>query len=152
MIVATKLQSIEMDWAGMSDIVLKYVARWKIFNTDVDYRVLDVVDCMSKYASLYYEHTLIDVKVKQVKAGQYGSGIAGWHTDWTNDLQHPNKPEHHLIYSNFCGTEWLGKGGEIVKAGDGEIWKYGRELHRCPRIDRDGVRVLIRMSQVDKLK
>lgn len=145
------ISKINIDWGGISPIELKYKSVNYVLNSDFDGRVLFVLNRMIDYSDdlclTIGEKTLVDVKIRNLNNGETGCALPDWHYDWVKDFDNPKPHETHLIYSNINGTEFLDD-HVIIKAGDSEIWKYNRDLHRCPVMTEDCLRVLIRLSFV----
>lgn len=134
---------------------MKYVRAESLTGWSYDNPLLwGIIDQMFQHHQPHHKHAhlLIDVKIADFNVGDYGCFNTDWHYDCVKEYNHPSEHEHHTIFTNYCGTEWLQEDGKIVKAGDSEIWSYGRELHRCPKLDRAGKRVIIRLTSTDLIK
>lgn len=111
---------------------------------------LIVIDEMCKYLKGDYKYTVIDFKVRTLKAGDYGCPLPDWHYDCVKDFNHPSRHEHHMIYVNQEGT--IMHIDDPFQIGDGEIWEYGRDLHASPMLTKDMKRVSIRVTENDLIK
>ena len=153
--MATKLGEYNLTSCGMDNMYMKYV---RVDSLDYCYQpdtqINQLIWHMLRLHQKGHNHVnlLVDVKVGDFNVGDYGCFNTDWHYDCVKELNHHTKHEHHTIYTSFCGTEWLSEDGSITKAGDGEIWSYGRELHRCPKLDRAGKRVVVRLTSTDLIK
>ena len=115
--------------------------------------IRNIIVCMNNYSShLFsdYAKCYLDVKVRNLKAGDSGDYANEWHTDWVKDKNHPNKPETHFIYTNVYGTHYLDNDVER-QCDDNSIYKYHRDLHKSPIVSENCKRVLVRLSFVDNL-
>ena len=103
-----------------------------------------------------YELCYLDVKVRNLKEGDSGDHLNQVHLDWTKDFNHPNKQETHLLYTNSGHTKFFDLvDGEYKLIGETEpnsIYKYGREYHQSPIVEKACKRVMIRLSFCDRLK
>ncbi len=119
---------------------------------------------------------LVDYKVRDLKVGDCGCALEGWHLDVVTDPNHNSKPDFHLIYSTEIGTDFLTnpiyfdrdvthfkKGLEIyneeylesqaVSAKPNWVSAYNRfQLHRGPRIVKDCRRMLLRVTATQVIK
>ena len=155
MIVATKCGEFSIGRRQLENTYMKYVRVDSIHWTDYnDVQLERLVRKMCRLHKPFHSHAnlLLDVKIGDFNVGDYACFNTDWHYDCVKEYDHPTEHEHHTIYTNFCGTEFLKEDGSIVKAGDGEIWQYGRELHRCPKLDRAGRRILVRLTSTDLIK
>lgn len=121
-----------------------------MFARNLDNRLMYILFLMDQLSLDYqndYNMVKLDVKVKNLKAGDKTCDILGFHYDWVKDFNHANKHEKHLIYTNKFGTMF-----ENEQCDDNCIYEYGRELHSGLIVPEDCKRVLIRMSFVDRLK
>ena len=115
--------------------------------------IRNIIVCMNNYSNhLFsdYDKCYLDVKVRNLKAGDSGDYTNEWHTDWVKDKNHPNKEETHFIYTNVYGTHYLDNGIE-KQCDNNSIYKYHRDLHKSPVVPEDCKRVLVRLSFVDNL-
>lgn len=77
--------------------------------------IRNIIVCMNNYSNhLFnvYDKCYLDVKVRNLKAGDSGDYTNEWHTDWVKEKDHQNKPETHFIYTNIYGTHYLDDGVE----------------------------------------
>ena len=157
----------QLDWSDVPVQVHKYQL------LDIE-NVLQLDDCaktvlfeMIPYLNEGFKSTLFDYKVVELKKGQCGCKLSGWHIDVTRNPNHNNRPEQHLIYTTEVGTEFLLTEIEtdvddfwkedldfspqvVWKAPANAIVEYNRlNMHRGPRMVRDCKRVLIRITQTD---
>ncbi len=119
---------------------------------------------------------LVDYKVRDLKAGDCGCVLEGWHLDVVTDPNHNTKPDFHLIYSTEVGTDFLTnpiyfdkdvnhfkKGLEIyndeylesqaISAKPNWVSAYNRfQLHRGPRIMKNCRRMLLRVTATQVIK
>lgn len=98
-----------------------------------------------------YDHCYLDVKVRDLKAGDSGDDLNQVHLDWTNDLNHPNKEETHFLYTSTGGTKFYTYNEFIGETLPNSIYKYHREYHQSPRVKSACKRVMVRLSFVDTL-
>lgn len=155
MIVAIKVGSASLNTEWLEDTHIKYVRVNSL--TQESFANQDVRKLVEKMLQLHMPHhnhdnLLLDIKIANFNAGDYGCFNTDWHYDCVKEFEHPSSHEHHTIFTNYCGTEWLQDDGAIVKAGDSEIWSYGRELHRCPQLNKAGKRVVIRLTSTNLIK
>lgn len=103
-----------------------------------------------------YELCYLDVKVRNLKEGDSGDHLNQIHTDYVKDYNHPNKPETHLLYTNTGRTKFFDLvDGEYKLIGETEpnsIYKYNREYHQSPIVEKACKRLMIRLSYCDRLK
>lgn len=103
-----------------------------------------------------YELCYLDVKVRNLKEGDSGDHLNQIHTDYVKDINHPNKPETHLLYTSTGHTKFFDLvDGEYKLIGETEpnsIYKYGREFHQSPIVEKPCKRLMIRLSFVDRLR
>ena len=90
------------------------------------------------------------VRVRWLEVGYSGCPLPEWHYDCVKNYLHEAKHEHHLLYTNLDGTLFK-DGDDIIKAGDSEVWEYGRELHAAPVMKNKCKRVLIRVTETDSV-
>ena len=118
---------------------------------------------------------LVDYKVRELKAGDCGCMLEGWHLDVVEDPFHESKPDIHLIYSTEFGTEFLTqpipafKGDTFksclepfnqealeqraVRAKPNHVSAYNRfQLHRGPKVTKDCKRMLLRLTATEVVK
>ena len=115
--------------------------------------IRNIIVCINNYSNhLFnsYDKCYLDVKVRNLKAGDSGDYTNDWHTDWVKDNHHTNKEETHFIYTNIYGTHYLENDVE-KQCADNSIYKYYRDLHKSPIVPEDCKRVLVRLSFVDNL-
>lgn len=128
-----------------------------------------VVDRMLKIYGDVAQHTLrLDYKVRDLKRGQTGCPLPGWHTDYTENPNLEGPLEEHLIFATEVGTEFIttpmdvfpedrhyltvvqrNPNYEFCAVKPNTITKYSRlNLHRGPVMVRDCRRVLVRLSKI----
>lgn len=136
--------------------------------------VKEVLDEMLKLITpLRGMRLLVDYKVRDLKAGEYGCPINNWHLDCVTDPRHKSQPETHLIFTTEFGTEYITTPVEVfseegnfnktverlrrdstvietLKVEPNTITGYTRfNLHRGPLITRDCRRVVLRLTQTE---
>lgn len=116
---------------------------------------------------------LVDYKVRDLKAGDCGCPLEGWHTDCVANPWHPSKFETHLIFSTHYGTEFIldelevkleedhfnrvlnryGSDYWFTQVKPNTITQYTRyNLHRAPIINKDCRRMVLRLTQIELIK
>lgn len=166
------MQKIPTDWLPISERELeelpliemkyKHIKNYDhlicISNTLPEY-IQGIINIMGYRASdLFksYELCYLDVKVRNLKEGDSGDHLNQIHTDWTQDFNHPNKQETHLLYTNTGKTKFFELvNGEYKLIGETEpnsIYKYNREFHQSPIVEKACKRVMARLSFVDRLR
>ena len=119
---------------------------------------------------------LVDYKVRDLKVGECGCMLEGWHLDVVPNPHHDSKPDIHLIYSTEFGTDFLTKelpvseGLEHFKDvlsdySDSEledfceqskpnsVSMYNRfQLHRGPVVTKDCRRMLLRLTATEVIR
>jgi hypothetical protein len=140
-----------IDWEETEEQLHKYVPLNKALSIFDDNAVY-VVQRMMEYIHGDYENIVIDYKVRNLHKDQCGCPLQGWHYDCVKDFSHLDRHEHHIIYSNTCGTEFLLEDNSILKANDGDVWEYSRELHRGPLMAQDCKRILIRLTETNTIR
>lgn len=144
------INNVQISWDHIDPVEYKYIdinKALRIFPQEA----LNVLEIMMPYLTGNYKYTLVDLKVRQLKKGQYGCPLPDWHYDCVKDYEHPSKHENHLLYTNLNGTE-IQHDGQIIKANDGDIWQYSRDLHRTSKMTDDCKRVLLRLTECDNVK
>lgn len=136
-------------WNGVAEQINKYVPLRRALTT-FDKEAVFVIEKMLPFLQHKHKNILVDYKVRWLEAGKDGCPLPDWHYDCVKDFQHPAKHEHHLIYVNTDGTLFL-DGPHILKASDGDVWEYGRELHAAPKMKKACKRVLIRVTETDSV-
>lgn len=138
-----------VDWTNVQEQVNKYVPLHKALAT-FDKEAVFVIEQMLPFLQHKHKNILVDYKVRHLEAGEDGCPLPDWHYDCVKEYSHPTKHEHHLIYVNVDGTLFLDE-PHILKANDGDVWEYGRELHASPRMQKACKRVLIRVTETDSV-
>jgi len=113
--------------------------------------IRNVICCMNNWSNFLfnqYDRCYLDVKVRNLKAGDSGDTLNQWHYDWVENYAEDIKHETHFIYTNKYGTHYL-EDGVIKQCDDNSIYKYGREIHKSPVVPEDLKRVMIRLSFVN---
>lgn len=119
---------------------------------------------------------LVDYKVRDLKAGDCGCILDGWHLDVVENPWHNSKPDVHMIYSTEFGTEFLTRKipvhedehhfkdtlsiynlealeSNVVRSKPNNVSVYNRfQLHRGPRVTRDCKRMLLRLTATEVIK
>lgn len=108
----------------------------------------------------------VDYKVRDLKVGDCGCAIPGWHTDVVSNPWHKSKPDVHLLFTTEVGTDIAieqlevfesdkhfndvlkrHKNIEFVTAKPNTVSMYGRwNLHRAPIVQKDCRRMLLRLT------
>lgn len=123
--------------------------------------VQKMIDEVRKYDS---RSIVVDYKVRNLKAGQPGARIYGYHLDCCNDMHDDFEPETHIIFSTIQGTSFVTNPintsiyqniSDVLKnevlieevGAVGTAHKYtSKVLHNCPIIEQDCQRLLIRIT------
>lgn len=117
---------------------------------------------------------VVDYKVKDLKVGDCGVPLEGWHLDCVTNPHHQTKPETHLLFSTHFGTEfvknpWCVGENDIhfknvvdfyqdldksfISVKPNTITQYGRfNLHRAPIVTKDCRRMTLRLTQTEVIK
>tara|TARA_Y100000114_G_C11764120_1_gene332338 strand:+ start:31577 stop:32152 length:576 start_codon:yes stop_codon:yes gene_type:complete len=117
---------------------------------------------------------LVDYKVRDLKVGDCGCILEGWHLDVVSNPNHKSNPDHHLIYSTEFGTDFVAQPIEYtattnhfnsclsdldaeslpyVTAKPSHISAYNRfQLHRGPIVTRDCRRMLLRLTATEVVR
>lgn len=125
----------------------------------------DLVNRMIEEIKKYDDRSIvIDYKVRNLKMGDSGSKIYGYHLDCTNDIHDDFEPETHILISTVIGTSFIINPinvtdyNSVQQILDNEViiesvcatnvaHKYtSKVLHNCPILDKDCQRVLIRVT------
>lgn len=138
-----------VSWDGVKEQINKYIPLRRALST-FDKEAVFVIEKMLPYLQYKHDNILVDYKVRVLENGEDGCPLPDWHFDCVKDYHHPAKHEHHLIYVNTDGTLFL-DGCNILKASDGDVWEYGRELHAAPKMQKACKRVLIRVTETDSV-
>lgn len=139
-----------INWSDIELIEIKYKKYSERLVNTLDMRLQCIIRDMHEYNTLHnnieYDHCLLDVKVRNLDKDQCGCAIEGFHYDWVRTYnEKPDVHETHYIYTNVNGTEYVDG-----KCDDNSIYMYNRELHRGPLMQDITLRVLIRLSYVNK--
>jgi hypothetical protein len=120
---------------------------------------------------------LVDYKVRDLKAGDCGCALEGWHLDVVTNPWHESKPDFHLIYSTEIGTDFLTQPipcfpedthfkqcldpfnleyleqHKAVSSKPNHVSAYNRwQLHRGPIVKKDCKRMLLRVTATEVIK
>ena len=119
---------------------------------------------------------LVDYKVRDLKVGDCGCALEGWHLDVVTNPNHNTKPDFHLIYSTEFGTDFLTNPiyfdkdidhfdkcisiynfeyleSQTISANANCVSAYSRfQLHRGPKVTRDCRRMLLRVTATQVIK
>ena len=161
----------EFDTSSLPSAFIKYQRVEKVINqlpqpiTNIVNQMLGLFkqNCKSKI--------LIDYKVKNLKKGQPGCSIAGWHLDYTENPNRSEPLEEHLIFSTHVGTEFIttpmvvlpedthftsiikrNNSFDYIAVKPNTVTKYSRlNLHRGPIIIEDCRRVVIRLTKINEI-
>lgn len=144
------IKEADVSWENVAEQVNKYVPLQRALAT-FDKEAVFVIEKMLPFLQHQHKKLLVDYKVRHLKAGDYGCPLPDWHYDCVKEYSHPSKHEHHLIYTNIDGTLFLDSGTNIIKAANGSVWEYGRELHASPKMVEDCKRILIRVTETDNI-
>jgi len=136
-------------WNGVAEQINKYIPLRRALAT-FDKEAVFIIEKMLPFLQHKHRNILVDYKVRWLESGENGCPLPDWHYDCVKDFHHPAKHEHHLIYVNTDGTLFL-DGPNILKAYDGDVWEYGRELHAAPKMKKACKRVLIRVTETDSV-
>ena len=115
-----------------------------------------------------HKYTVVDVKVHELQPGIIPA-FSNWHVDCIADPRDPAREEvHHLFVTEGCSTEFLATdtpfdlpekfsysifdGLSGVKIKPYHIYTYGRHLHRATPAEKACRRLLIRVSETDKMR
>ncbi|AQW88682.1 hypothetical protein pEaSNUABM50_00155 [Erwinia phage pEa_SNUABM_50] len=123
--------------------------------------VQKMIDEVQKYDS---RSVVVDYKVRNLKAGDTGSKIYGYHLDCCNDIHDDFEPETHILFGTVQGTSFIMNPinvsiydtvDDVIKnevllesiCATNTAHKYtSKVLHNCPIIEHDCQRVLIRVT------
>ncbi|AWD93239.1 hypothetical protein AB9_139 [Acinetobacter phage vB_AbaM_B9] len=126
-----------------------------MFDEQIQSIILIMLDS-SRTLFSQYDLCYLDVKVRNLKEGDSGDHLNQVHTDYVKDYNHPNKQETHLLYTNTGLTKFFDLvDGEYKLIGETEpncVYKYNREYHQSPIVEKACKRVMIRLSFCDRLK
>lgn len=129
--------------------------------TEMVILVQKMIKEVEKYDS---RSVVVDYKVRNLKKGDTGSTLYGYHLDCCNDIRDEFEPETHILFSTVQGTSFVMNPidissydtvqdvikNEVLVELNGAIntaHKYtSKVLHNCPIIDQDCQRVLIRIT------
>lgn len=139
-----------VNWEDTEEQLHKYVSLEKALRC-FDSKALGILEMMLPHIHHGYQNYLVDFKVRNLVKGRSGCPVPGWHYDCVRDKNHPSREEHHLLYTNIDGTLFLCEDGRHIKAGDSQVWEYGRELHSAPFVMSNCKRVLIRLTGTDSV-
>lgn len=119
---------------------------------------------------------LVDYKVKELKKGDCGCMLDGWHLDVVENPWHKSKPDTHIVYSTEFGTEFLTCKIPVrtdedhfektlslydledlelhtVQSKPNHVSMYNRfQLHRGPKVSRNCKRMLLRLTATEVVK
>lgn len=120
---------------------------------------------------------VVDYKVRDLKEGDCGCMLDGWHLDVVENPWHDSKPDLHLIYSTEIGTEFLTKKIPVLpedthfvkilepynqsyidehfveSSKPNHVSFYNRfQLHRAPVVNKDCKRMLLRLTSTEVIK
>lgn len=119
---------------------------------------------------------LVDYKVRDLKAGDCGCMLEGWHLDVVENPWHNSKPDFHLIFSTEIGTNFLTQPipclegdthflrclepfslealeAKVVSSKPNYVSAYNRfQLHRGPIVKKDCRRMLLRVTATEVIK
>lgn len=150
---------------------IKYQRIERVIN-DIPNSIQDiVVDMLNLFEPTKAEKKvkiLIDYKVRDLKRGDTGCPIPGWHTDYTENPNNDQSLEEHLIFTTHIGTEFITTPMEVTPFDDhysevlarnpiydfvgvapNTVTRYNRlNLHRCPIMVEDCRRVVIRLTKI----
>jgi hypothetical protein len=132
--------------------------------------VQEIISCM---LPLFTQRTgkckiLVDYKVRDLRKGEAGCPLSGWHLDFTKNPNDSRSSEEHLIFSTHQGTEFIttpmevnpldkcfsevlarNSGYDFTAAKPSTVTRYGRlNLHRSPVMQEDCRRVVLRLTRV----
>lgn len=148
---------------------IKYEHWYKAYE-DIPHIVKPVLDKMFSIMPDNDKHWLVDYKVRDLKKGDSGVDVAGWHLDCITNPRHNSKPETHLLFSTHFGTEYILDELEVLpeethfkqvlKRYSDDFWfaqvkpntitQYGRfNLHRAPIAKYDCRRMTLRLTQTE---
>jgi hypothetical protein len=141
-----------MDWSDVPPMEHKYVS-YDDAMAKFPIQAVAILDIMSKHLTYKYKYIVVDLKVRELTKGQHGCPLPDWHYDCVKDYNHPQKHENHLLYTNIHGTEIaIDDALNFIKANNGDIYQYGRELHRTAKMPENCKRVLIRLTECDNVR
>ena len=120
---------------------------------------------------------LVDYKVRDLKSGDCGCKLEGWHLDVVENPWHDSRPDFHLIYSTEVGTDFLTQpvpcfpednhfkqcldpfnleyleSNKVVSSKPNYVSAYSRfQLHRGPIVKKDCRRMLLRVTATEVIK
>ncbi len=172
----TKIKQYNPPVSELPLCYMKYVTPHKALEDLPKYTndiLMDMIDIMSLLKDSKM-HWLVDYKVVDLRKGDCGVKLEGWHLDCVSDPWHKSKPETHLLFSTDFGTEYIVdeldvKENEhhfcdvlnrynnypfvIRQAQPYTITQYGRfNLHRAPIVTKDCRRMTLRLTQTEIIK
>lgn len=115
---------------------------------------------------------VVDYKVRDLRAGDCGCPLEGWHIDCVTNPQHRSKPETHLIFTSCFGTEFITTPMKVeqddihfstvlsrhqefdyIQVEPNTITGYSRfNLHRGPLVKEDCRRAVLRLTQTEVIQ
>lgn len=161
---------------GFNDLPLAHIKymRWDKAYDEVPSIVKPI---LLKMFELMPEHKdmnwVVDYKVRDLKRGDCGVALAGWHLDCVSNPWHPTLMEDHLLFSTHFGTEYI---LDELEVGEDEthfskvLSRYGNDywytqvkpytitqysrfnLHRAPIVKQDCRRMTLRLTQTEVIK
>lgn len=170
--ISTDLFQFNAPTGVLPDLVLKYENPNKVLDLAHPDLVPLIERMLKEIEKFDSRDCVIDYKVRSLKTGDPGSTIPGFHIDCCNDIHDDFEPETHLIYSTVQGTAFAvnpidvsvyNSVHEVLKnesitevIGSTEsVHRFtSKVLHRCPIIEHDCQRILIRVTSgfKDRLK
>lgn len=123
--------------------------------------VQKMIDEVRKYDD---RSIVVDYRVRDLKAGDTGSKIFGYHLDCCDDIHDDFEPETHIIFGTHVGTSFVMNPinsvgyknvADVIRnevlieevCAINTAHKYtSKVLHSCPRIEEDCQRLLIRVT------
>lgn len=169
---------VEEAFASLPVQVFKY-KRWDWAYENIPTSVKPLLQKMLDLMATHDDKNLrwlVDYKVKELKVGECGCMLDGWHLDVVENPHHESKPDIHIIYSTEFGTEFLTRKipvfpdedhfektlsiynqdaleKDVVSSKPNHVSMYNRfQLHRGPKVTRDCKRMLLRLTATEVIK
>lgn len=152
--------------------LLKYASMQKAM-AQSSWQVQNILSSMKYYVYGEHKYTIIDVKVHDLKKGEMPC-MDNWHMDCVGRPDEPFKEEvHHLVIFGDCSRTVFIDGPILVNLPKDKVinwnkivnefhpkfeilpntvYTYGRNLHKGMPATKDGRRLLIRITETDKIK
>lgn len=170
-----KITTVDIEDIGpiQDTVSMKYSSLQFVVKNASD-QVVDVVKKMCAYVRGAHKYVIIDVKLHDLKCGQIPC-MPNWHMDCVGRPDDPIRHEvHHLVLFGDCSlTEFIDGSLQLdnlppdkvinwnkiiddtypkFSVKPSTIYTYGRHLHRGTPATKDGRRLLVRITETDKIR